>query len=68
MMHLTIKTGSPYASEMEKETGTNIQLMEEVLGPVVQSIVILTTSLRHQIVKYMPTEFSNTLLFFVGKM
>ena len=38
------------------------------LGPVVQSIVSLTTSLRHQLVKYMPTKLSNTLLFFVGKM
>ena len=38
------------------------------LGPVVQSIVSLTTSLRHQRVKYMPTKLSNTLLFFVEKM
>ena len=37
-------------------------------GPVVQSIVSLTTSLRRQLVKYMPTKLSNTLLFFVGKM
>ena len=37
-------------------------------GPVVQSIVSLTTSLRPQLVKYMPTKLSNTLLFFVGKM
>ena len=33
-------------------------------GPVVQSIVRLTTSLRHQFVKYMPTTLSNPLLFF----
>ena len=39
-----------------------------ILGPVVQSIVSPTTSLRHQLVKYMPTTLSNTLLFFVGKM
>ena len=38
------------------------------LGPVVQSIVSRTTSLRRQLVKYMPTKLSNTLLFFVGKM
>ena len=38
------------------------------LGPVVQSIVSLTTSLRLNHVKYMPTALSNTLLFFVGKM
>ena len=36
-------------------------------GPVVQSIVSLTTSLRCQFVKYMPTTLSNPLLFFVGK-
>ena len=36
--------------------------------PVVQSIVSLTTSLRCQLVKYMPNKLSNTLLFFVGKM
>ena len=38
------------------------------LGPVVQSIVSLTASLRCQFVKYMPTTLSNPLLFFVGKM
>ena len=37
-------------------------------GPVVQSIVSLTTSLRRQLVKCMPTTLSNTLLFFVEKM
>ena len=35
----------------------------KLLGPVVQSIVSLMTSLRRQLVKYMPTEFSNTLIF-----
>ena len=38
------------------------------LGPVVQSIVSLTMSLRRQLVKYMWTTLSNMLLFFVGKM
>ena len=37
-------------------------------GPVVQSIVNLTMSLRRQLVKYMPTKLSNPLLFFVEKM
>ena len=37
-------------------------------GPVVQSIVSLTTSLRGHLVKYIPTTLSNRLLFFVGKM
>ena len=37
-------------------------------GPVVQSTVSLTTSLRCQFVKYMPTTLSNPLLFFVGKI
>ena len=36
-------------------------------GPVVQSIVSLTTSLRCQFVQHMPSTLSNTLLFFVGK-
>ena len=39
-----------------------------IQGPVVQSIVNLTTSLRGHLVKYIPTTLSNTLLFFVGKM
>ena len=39
-----------------------------VLGPVVQSIVSLTISLRHHLVKYMQNKLSNTLLFLVGKM
>ena len=38
------------------------------LGSVVQSIVSLTTSLRCQLVKYILTTLSNTLLFFVEKM
>ena len=37
-------------------------------GPVVQSIVSLTTSSRRQLVKYMSTTLLNTPLFFVGKM
>ena len=37
-------------------------------GPVVQSIVSLTTLLRRHFVKYMPTTLSNPLLFFVEKM
>ena len=36
-------------------------------GPVVQSIVILTTSFRCQFIKYMLTILSNPLLFFVEK-
>ena len=40
----------------------------ECQGPVVQSNVSLTSSLRRQLVKYMPTTLSNPLLFFVGKM
>ena len=37
-------------------------------GPVVQSIVSPTSSLRRQFVKYMLTILSNPLLFFVEKM
>ena len=36
-------------------------------GPVVQSIVSLTTSLRRHFVKYMPTTLSNPLLFMLKK-
>ena len=43
-------------------------ISREVLGPIVQSIVSLTTSLRHQLVKYMLTTYANTSLIFVGKM
>ena len=38
------------------------------LGPVVQSIVSLTSSLRGQLVKYFTTLLLNTLIFFVEKM
>ena len=33
------------------------------LGPVVQSMDSLTTSLRDQFVKYMPTTYANTIIF-----
>ena len=39
-----------------------------VLEPVVQSIVSLTTSLRHKFVKQISAKVTNTLLFFVEKM
>ena len=38
------------------------------LGPVVQSIVSLTSSLRGQLVKCFMTLLPNTLIFFVEKM
>ena len=38
------------------------------LGPVIQSIVSLTTSLRGQLVKYFTTSEPNTLKFFVEKV
>ena len=38
------------------------------LGPVVQSIVSLTSSLRGQLVKCFKTLLPNTLIFFVEKM
>ena len=37
------------------------------LGPVVQSIVSLTTLLRHQLVKYMLNKLSKTLFFLLEK-
>ena len=36
--------------------------------PVVQSIVSLTISLRHKVVKQISAKVTNTLLFFVEKM
>ena len=39
-----------------------------ILGPVVQSIVSLTSLLGCQLVKCFRTLFSNTLIFFVEKM
>ena len=38
------------------------------MGPVVQSTVSLTSSLRGQLVKYFRTLLLNTLKFFVEKM
>ena len=38
------------------------------LGPVVQSIISLTGSLRGQLVKYFTTLLLNTLKFFVEKV
>ena len=38
------------------------------LGPVVQSIVSLTSSLRGQLVKCFTTLYPNTLIFFVEKV
>ena len=42
--------------------------IENVLDPVVQSIVSLTISLRHKFVKQISAKVTNTLLFFVEKM
>ena len=58
---VTIKTCKKKSEIYDKSKANN-------LGPVVQSIVSLTTSLRRQLVKKMPTKFSHTLLFFVEKM
>ena len=43
-------------------------LVAVLQGPVNQSTVSLTTSFRHQLVKYMPTTYANTPLIFVEKM
>ena len=42
---------------------SRVTICLEKLEPVVHSIVILTPSLRRQLVKYMLTSLSNTLLF-----
>ena len=43
-------------------------ICNKVLGPVVQSIVSLTSSLRGQLVKCFMTLSPNTLIFFAEKM
>ena len=43
-------------------------ILESNLGPVDQSIISLTSSLRGQLVKCFTTLFPNTLIFFVEKM
>ena len=47
-------------------TNDNVNLEQQ--GPVVQSIVSLTSSLRGQLVKCFMTLLPNTLIFFVEKM
>ena len=48
--------------------GLCLGIPEFNLGPVVQSIVSLTISLRHKFVKQISAKVTNTLLFFVEKM
>ena len=57
-------------SRMSMESMDFLQTgMSSVLqGPVVQSIVSLTISLRHKFVKQISAKVTNTLLFFVEKM
>ena len=50
---------------------TSILISDQVLkeqGPVIQSIMSLTSSLRGQLVKCFMTLLPNTLIFFVEKM
>ena len=47
---------------------TVYEVMFQVQGPVVQSILNLTSSLRGQLVKYFTTLLLNTVKFFVEKM
>ena len=59
--HSVSSSGST-ESEMSKISPVNF------LGPVVQSIVSLTISLRHKFVEQISAKVTNTLLFFVEKM
>ena len=59
---------SPENPDTQNIAVVNLKPENVGLGPVVQSIVSLTTSLRLQLVKYMQTRVTNMLLFFVGKM
>ena len=55
-------------SKLSKSVTTGFILdVAAFLGPVVQSIVSLTTSLRGYLVKYIPTTLSNSLLFLLEK-
>ena len=65
IIKLTAQTPTMGLMKMDKLSVTSTA---NLLGPVVQSIVSQTTSLRRQLIKYMPTKFSNAHLFFVGKM
>ena len=58
-----------FQKELRKEHSAK-NIIRCNLWPVVQSIVSLTMSSKHQLVlfKYMSTTLSNALLFFVGKM
>ena len=51
-----------------KDFGAHQIYQIDDLGPVVQSIVSLTSSLREHLVKYFTTLLLNTLKFFVEKM
>ena len=51
--------------EMKKVEFTN---SKDLLGPVVQSIISLTNSLRGQLVKCFMTLLPNTHIFYVEKM
>ena len=52
----------PTKNSKSPDLGSRMYHMYDVtLGPV-QSIVSLTTSLRRQLVKYMPTKLSNTVI------
>ena len=63
---MVFSTHTLFLIKMQECRITKINISNQ--GPVVQSIVILTTSLRRQFVKYMPTALTNPLLFFVEKM
>ena len=51
-----------------KDTKARLHVTVRTLGPVVQSIVSLTSLLRGQLVKYFTTLLLNTVNFFVEKM
>ena len=60
--HITIKS---YNETKMKTQGNNVM---QHLGPVFQSIINLTSSLKGQLVKFLAILKPNTLKFFVEKM
>ena len=56
-----------FSGSVEKMRPLSPQFHIEELGPVVQSIVSLTASLRRQFVKHTPTTYANTVIFFCLK-
>ena len=65
---MTIAFGIDRFVQMMTLHGVTFVLRLAVQGPVVQSIVSLTSSLRGQLIMCFMTFYPNTLIFFVEKL